>query len=103
MPIKYIDQLDIAGKKVLIRVDYNVPYDKNLNITDETRILSTFDTLNYCIEKKCKIILVSHLGRPKGKVVPELTLEPVAKRLSWPGPARRSASVAADLSPVTMT
>ena len=82
MAINYIDQMDIKGKKVLIRVDYNVPYNDKMEITDDTRIKATLPTLNYCIENKCKIILISHLGRPKGKIVPEMSLEPVAKRLS---------------------
>jgi len=82
MAIKYIDQLDLKGKRVLIRVDYNVPYDDKMNITDDTRIKATIPTLNYCIENKAKIILISHLGRPKGKIVPEMSLKPVAERLS---------------------
>ena len=82
MSPKYIDQLDLAGKRVLIRVDYNVPYNKKIEITDDTRIKATLDTVNYCIEQKAKIILISHLGRPKGKINPKLTLKPVAERLS---------------------
>ena len=82
MTIKYIDDLNIENKKVLIRVDYNVPYDKEMKITDDTRIKATLPTLNYCLENNCKIILVSHLGRPKGKIVPEMSLEPVAEKLS---------------------
>ncbi len=82
MAIKYIDQLDLKGKSVVIRVDYNVPYDKEMNITDDTRITATLPTLKYCFENGAKIILISHLGRPDGKVVPRMSLKPVAKRLS---------------------
>ncbi|MCP4137634.1 MAG: phosphoglycerate kinase [bacterium] len=82
MTIKYIDQLDLAGKRVLIRVDYNVPYDKDMNITDTTRINATLPTIQLCLDKGAKIILMSHLGRPKGKVVPEMSLGPVAAKLS---------------------
>jgi len=82
MAIKYIDQLNLQGKSVVIRVDYNVPYDKEMNITDDTRITATLPTLKYCLDKGAKIILISHLGRPDGKVVPKMSLEPVAKRLS---------------------
>ncbi len=74
--------MDVSGKRVLIRVDYNVPYDKNMKITDDTRITATIDTLNYCIERGAKVILVSHLGRPDGKVVPGMSLKPVAEKLS---------------------
>ncbi|TFH42845.1 MAG: phosphoglycerate kinase, partial [Chrysiogenales bacterium] len=81
MTINYIDDLDIEGKRVLIRADYNVPYDSNMAITDDSRIRATLPTINYCIERNCVIILVSHLGRPKGKPVPEMSLRPVAERL----------------------
>ena len=82
MAIKYITDVAIEGKKVLLRVDYNVPYDKDMNITDDTRIKATLPTIKYCIEKKCTIILVSHMGRPKGTIVPEMSLKPVAQRLA---------------------
>jgi phosphoglycerate kinase len=82
MAIKYIDQLDLKGKAVIIRVDYNVPLDKDMNITDDTRITATLPTLNYCLGKGAKIILISHLGRPDGKVVSKMSLKPAAKRLS---------------------
>ena len=81
MTIKYIDGIDLKGKRVMVRVDYNVPYDKEMNITDDTRITATLPTVNYCLEKGCKIILVSHMGRPKGKPVPEMSLKPVSARL----------------------
>ena len=82
MAIRTIDQIDVSSKKVLIRVDYNVPYDSEMNITDDTRIKATFPTINYCLEHGSKIILISHMGRPKGKNVPEMSLKPVAARLS---------------------
>jgi len=81
MSVKYLDELNIENQRVLIRVDYNVPYDKDLNITDDTRIEATLDTINYCLEKNSKIILISHLGRPKGQINEKMTLKPVARRL----------------------
>ena len=77
-----IRDVDLKGKKVLVRVDYNVPLDKSQNITDDTRIKESLPTLKYLLEKNCRIILCSHLGRPKGKVASEFSLKPVAKRLS---------------------
>jgi phosphoglycerate kinase len=82
MTVKYLKDISVDGKKVLIRVDYNVPYDKAMNITDDTRITATLPTLQYCIERGATLVLVSHLGRPKGKPVAEMSLKPVAKRLS---------------------
>ena len=71
----------LRGKKVLVRVDYNVPLE-NGSITDDTRITATLPTLRYLIDKGAKLILVSHLGRPKGKPNPDMSLAPVAERLS---------------------
>ena len=82
MAIRYINQLDLANKRVMIRVDYNVPYDKEMAITDDTRIKATVPTIEYCLNNQCKIILVSHMGRPKGQIRPSLSLEPVAESLS---------------------
>lgn len=79
--MKTIQQMDISGKRVLIRVDFNVPLDKYRNITDETRIKAVLPTVRYALDQKAKIILASHLGRPKGRIVPETSLAPVAKRL----------------------
>ena len=76
-----IEDLDIKGKRVFIRVDYNVPIDENLVITDDSRIRSTLPTINYAIDEGAKVILASHLGRPKGKVDPKYSLAPVVKRL----------------------
>lgn len=87
MPIKdifnklTIEDLDIKGKRVFIRADFNVPIDENLIITDDRRIRSTLPTINYAIDEGAKVILSSHLGRPKGKVDPKFSLAPVAKRL----------------------
>jgi len=82
MAVKYIDQIEMYGQRVIIRVDYNVPYDKEMNITDDTRITATLPTLKYCLDKGARIILISHLGRPKGQIKQTLSLKPVAKRLS---------------------
>jgi len=80
MPIRTLDDLDVAGKRVLVRVDYNVPLDDG-RITDDTRIRATLPTIQALRERGAAIILVSHLGRPKGKVREELRLAPVAARL----------------------
>ena len=77
-----VRDLELDGKKVLMRCDFNVPLDKELNITDKTRIVATLPTINYILEHNAKLILCSHLGRPKGQVVPEMSLAPVAKELS---------------------
>jgi len=82
MAVKYIDQIEMKDQRVMIRVDYNVPYDKEMNITDDTRITATIPTLEYCLNNGAKIILVSHLGRPKGQIKQSLSLKPVAIRLS---------------------
>lgn len=76
-----IEDVDIKGKRVFIRADFNVPLDDNLMITDDRRIRSTLPTINYAIDEGARVIVSSHLGRPKGKVDPRLSLAPVAKRL----------------------
>lgn len=76
-----IEDLQIKGKAVFIRADFNVPLDDNLVITDDRRIRSSLPTINYAIDEGAKVILASHLGRPKGKVDPRFSLAPVAKRL----------------------
>jgi phosphoglycerate kinase len=81
MAFRSIDQVDIAGKRVFMRVDFNVPLDKSGNISDDTRIQAVLPTLKYALSEKAKIILASHLGRPKGKPEPEFSLAPVARRL----------------------
>lgn len=77
-----VKDLDVKGKKVLVRCDFNVPMDDNSNITDDRRIRSSLPTINYLIENNAKVILMSHLGRPKGEANPKFSLAPVAKRLS---------------------
>lgn len=79
---KSIEDLNLKGKKVLVRCDFNVPMDENKNITDDRRIRSSLPTIKYILENEGRAILMSHLGRPKGEPNPELTLEPVANRLS---------------------
>ena len=79
---KTVKDIDLKGKKVFVRCDFNVPMDKEQNITDNTRILAAIPTIKYLLEQNCKIILASHLGRPKGEVKPEYSLKPVAKELS---------------------
>ncbi|RMA97954.1 phosphoglycerate kinase [Hydrogenothermus marinus] len=76
-----IEDVDISGKKVLVRVDYNVPVDEHGAIVDDTRIRETIPTINYILDKNAKLILASHMGRPKGERKPEYSLYPVAKRL----------------------
>ncbi|MDP2167404.1 MAG: phosphoglycerate kinase [Thermodesulfovibrionales bacterium] len=76
-----IEDIDIKGKRVFIRADFNVPLDEKLMITDDRRIRSTLPTINYAIDEGAKVILGSHLGRPKGKPEPRYSLAPVAKRL----------------------
>lgn len=80
--MKNIRDLDIKGKKLLIRVDFNVPLDEQLNITDDTRIRGVLPTLNYALDENAKLIICSHLGRPKGERKPQFSLAPAAKRLS---------------------
>ncbi|NTW17145.1 MAG: phosphoglycerate kinase [Syntrophaceae bacterium] len=80
--MKFIDEFDLKGKTVLFRFDYNVPLDSSLNITDDIRIRATLPTINYALDAGAKVVIMSHLGRPKGKVSPAFSLAPVAKRLS---------------------
>ena len=80
--MKTLRDVNLSGKRVLIRVDFNVPLDDNQKITDDTRIRFVVPTLKYAIENKAKLIIASHLGRPKGKVVPKMSLTPVAECLS---------------------
>lgn len=79
---KTIRDIDVNGKKVLVRCDFNVPLDENKNITDNRRIVGALPTIKYLLDNNCKVILCSHLGRPKGEVKKEFSLEPVAKELS---------------------
>ncbi len=79
---KTVKDIDVKNKKVLVRCDFNVPYDENRVITDNRRIVAALPTIKYLIENNCKVILCSHLGRPKGEVKPEFSLDIVAKELS---------------------
>lgn len=79
---KTIKDIELAGKKVLVRCDFNVPLDEQGKITDSRRIVGALPTIQYLLEKNCKVILCSHLGRPKGEVKPEFSLKPVAEELS---------------------
>ncbi|MGA9535963.1 MAG: phosphoglycerate kinase [Desulfobacterales bacterium] len=79
--MKTIRDIDISGKRVFIRVDFNVPLDKQQQITDDSRIRAALPTIIYARDMGAKLILASHLGRPKGKPAPEFSLSPVARRL----------------------
>ena len=79
---KSVDDINVKGKKVLVRCDFNVPLDADLNITDESRLVAALPTIKKLIADGGKVILCSHLGKPKGEPKPELSLAPVAKRLT---------------------
>ena len=79
---KTVKDIDLKGKKVFLRCDFNVPMDENKNITDNRRIVAALPTIKYLLENNCKVVLASHLGRPKGEFKPEFSLAPVAKELS---------------------
>ena len=79
---KSIKDIAVAGKKVLVRCDFNVPLNENLEITDETRIDGALPTIKYLVDNGAKVILCSHLGKPKGEAIPKFSLAPVAKKLS---------------------
>ena len=79
---KTVKDMDLQGKKVFVRCDFNVPLDENGNITDNRRIVAALPTIKYLLDQNCKIILASHLGRPKGEVNPKFSLKPVANELS---------------------
>jgi phosphoglycerate kinase len=79
---KTIEDIEVSGKKALVRCDFNVPLDADKNITDETRIDAALPTIKYLLDKGAAVILCSHLGRPKGEVNMKYSLAPVAKRLS---------------------
>ncbi len=80
--MKFINQIDLKEKRVLFRFDFNVPLDVSQNITDDIRIRAALPSLNYALDEGARVIIISHLGRPKGKPVPQMSLAPVAKRLS---------------------
>jgi phosphoglycerate kinase len=80
--MKFINEIDINNKRVLLRVDFNVPLDQDLNITDDNRIRAALPTFNYALDENACLIVASHMGRPKGKRVDDLSMAPVARRLS---------------------
>lgn len=82
MSKKTVKDINLKGKKVLVRCDFNVPMDENQNITDNTRIVAALPTIQYLLENNCAIILCSHLGRPKGEFKPEYSLKPVGTELA---------------------
>ena len=81
MAKKTVRDIDVAGKKVFVRVDFNVPIDAEGNVSDDKRIVAALPTIQYLLDHNAKVILCSHLGRPKGKVNKDFSLAPVAKRL----------------------
>ena len=80
--LRTIRDFDLRGKRVLTRVDFNVPLDKGLNVTDDTRIRASLPTIQYALDQGAKVVLMSHLGRPDGKPVSSMSLSPASKRLS---------------------
>ncbi len=82
MELITIKKKNYKGKKVFVRVDFNVPIDKNQNILDDTRIKASIETITYLLNQDAIIILASHLGKPKGTIIPSMSLKPIAKRLS---------------------
>ncbi|MBM4273441.1 MAG: phosphoglycerate kinase [Deltaproteobacteria bacterium] len=81
--VKFLNEVNIDGKTLFIRVDFNVPMDQHRNITDDTRIRAVLPTINHCLEHHAKVILASHLGRPNGKRLEEYSMGPVARRLAY--------------------
>ena len=81
MAKKTVEDIDVNGRRVLVRVDYNVPLTQEGEVADDKRITASLPTVNYLLEHGAKVILCSHLGRPKGQPDPQFSLKPVAKRL----------------------
>ena len=79
--MKTVKDIELSDRRVLVRVDFNVPLDKSGQITDDARIRRSLPTLEYALANNAKILIASHLGRPKGKVMPEFSLSPAAKCL----------------------
>ena len=85
MPKKNVEDIEVKGKRVLLRADFNVPLDVNTGaISDDSRIQASLPTIKYLIDHKSRIILCSHLGRPKGNVVENLRMAPIASKSSSP-------------------
>ena len=82
MPIKPISDLDIGGRRVFVRVDFNVPLTPAGGVADDTRVRESLPTIKYALERNARLVLASHLGRPKGKTDPKYSLMPVAARLA---------------------
>lgn len=82
MAKKTVRDMDLKGKKVLVRCDFNVPQEETGKITDKRRIIAAIPTIQYLLDQNCKVILCSHLGRPKGEIKPEFSLAPVAEELA---------------------
>lgn len=82
MAVRTLDEIELEGKRVFVRVDFNVPVDKDGNVTDDQRIQAALPTIRHAMKAKAKVILASHLGRPKGKPNPDFSLEPAGERLS---------------------
>jgi len=80
--VRFVEELDVKGKRVFLRVDFNVPLTEQGEIRDDTRIRASLPTITYLLEHGAKLVIASHLGRPKGKVDPKMSLKPVAARLA---------------------
>ena len=80
---KCVEDIDVAGKKVIVRCDFNVPQDENGRITDDKRIVASLETIKYLLDHKAAVILCSHLGRPKGEANMKYSLAPVAERRAY--------------------